>query len=70
MRRTKNCPGCGPVEKPCQQCPYLDGKPDKLSDWRPLRWPRKLTAAELDAYGHGYHQGWKRGYADRGAADE
>jgi hypothetical protein len=69
MRRAKQCPGCGMVEKPCGTCPYLVGKPDKLTDWRPPAWPRRLTDSEIDAYGHGYHAGWKQGYADGRCGD-
>jgi hypothetical protein len=64
MRRDKQCPGCGVVAAPCKGCPYLTSRADKLADWRPLAWPRRLSDGELDAYGHGYHQGWKQGYAD------
>jgi hypothetical protein len=60
--RTKRCPGCGLTDTRCRDCPYLDGRPERLADWRPLPWPRKLTPGELDAFGIGYDMGFKHGY--------
>lgn len=62
MMRAKRCPGCGIVNTRCASCAFLDGKPERLADWRPLPWPRRLSAMELDAYGYGYNDGWKHGY--------